>query len=101
MKISLYFQSGPYVAYECQPGIDAQVFRACCRPGAAAIAQTDYSLLPLCAPCSKEQYEAIRAAALQELGLVDQEALYMAQIEAYEAKGVVSNYLDLLVQVEH
>lgn len=94
MKTVIYYQSGPYVAYKHDPNTE-EIIRVCSRPGAAAVAQADYALLPLCAFCDAAHYESIRAAALQELCLVDQEAIYQAQIAEYEAKGVVANYLDV------
>lgn len=35
--------------------------------------------------CTREEYEAIRAAALRFLGLIDQEASHLAQIAEFES----------------
>lgn len=85
MKSIKYFQSGPFVAYAHDPNTHTTL-RVCARPGAAAIAESDYSLLPLCTSCTQAHFDSIKSAALNALGLCDQEAMYADMIATYEAE---------------
>ncbi|GAA4461859.1 hypothetical protein GCM10023189_37840 [Nibrella saemangeumensis] len=89
MKHSSFFLScpGSHIAYEWLPNGVIMEARASRVSNSFGIEVTPHTKpCPGWVVCTKAEYEDIRSRALAFLGLVDENARFLAQIEAYEAE---------------
>lgn len=85
MEKFTYYTQGNTVAFRYNHS-NHTVLKAVSHPGAASFGQTDWGSMPLWDRAEVTDYEAIKAATLQELGLIDAHSMYDEQIAAYEAE---------------